>query len=235
MPGKGHGSDPMARTGRAVARPVPVDTWREGRCRPSQQCWWEHREIGDDAPVEAVPTVLMLSAIRHEGAPKHQTGDMSQSKVDEVSIEIAASRQSVFDLVVDVTNMGRWSPETFKTAWIDPATGPKVGARFKGWNSVKVKGVPMRWTTTSIVRQLDPGRAFSFDTPFSGARWTFRFEETETGCRLTETREIIREPIAVKLLYLAIGGIRHQQLVRGIEVTLQKIKDAAEAEAPAAI
>lgn len=153
---------------------------------------------------------------------------MSAPEIDEATVDIAASPQTVYDLVTDVTNMGRWSPETHRAEWVAPSTKPVVGAKFKGWNAVKVKGIPMRWSTTSVVRQADPGRAFSFDTPFSGARWTYRFETTDTGCRVTETREMVREPLAVKALYLVIGGIRHRQLVEGMAVTLQRLKQAAE-------
>jgi hypothetical protein len=33
---------------------------------------------------------------------------------------------------VSVTKIGRYSPETFEAEWLDGATGPAVGARFRG-------------------------------------------------------------------------------------------------------
>jgi polyketide cyclase/dehydrase/lipid transport protein len=38
----------------------------------------------------------------------------------------------VWALIADVTRTGEWSPETHKAEWLDGATGPAVGARFRG-------------------------------------------------------------------------------------------------------
>ncbi len=65
--------------------------------------------------------------------------------MDEVSIDIAAPPGAVYDLVADVTNMGRWSPETYRCEWLDGCTGPRVDARFKGWNKDSSSGpIPLR-------------------------------------------------------------------------------------------
>ena len=62
----------------------------------------------------------------------------------EASVRVAAAPEKVYELVSDVTRMGEWSPETTSAEWIDGATGPAVGARFKGRNR---NGVA-RWSTT---------------------------------------------------------------------------------------
>lgn len=150
--------------------------------------------------------------------------------MDQAQIHIEASPETVYDLVANIENMGRWSPETYKTTWIDGATAPVPGARFKGWNHTKVWGVPARWATVSTVRQADRGRAFSFDTALSGARWTYRFEPTAdgTGTTVTELRETPNEHPIVKALSRPLAGVRSQQLLQGMEVTLQRLKAAAE-------
>ena len=150
--------------------------------------------------------------------------------MDEARIEIAAPASEVYELVADITNMGRWSPETYRTEWVDGADAPVPGARFKGWNRTKVWGVPATWSTVSTVRQADPGRAFSFDTGLSGARWTYRFEPSAdgTGCTVTETRELPNEHPVVKLLSLPLAGVRGKQLLEGMQVTLERLKAAAE-------
>lgn len=150
--------------------------------------------------------------------------------MDTAQIAIAAPAELVYDLVADITNMGRWSPETYRTAWVGTPAQPTPGARFKGWNRTKVYGVPATWATTSTIRRADRGRAFSFDTPFSGARWTYRFEPgpTEGTCTVTETREEVASPPLVRALYLAVGGIRRRQLAAGMEETLRRLKAAAE-------
>ncbi len=151
--------------------------------------------------------------------------------MDTAQIDIDAPAEAVYDLVADITNMGRWSPECYRTAWAGGATAPVPGARFKGWNHTKVLGVPAKWSTTSTIRQADRGRAFSFDTSLSGARWTYRFEPSDdgTGCTVTETREDANPNVAVKLLSLPLEGIRRKQLTEGMQITLERLKATAEA------
>lgn len=39
---------------------------------------------------------------------------------------------TVWSVITDVTQIGRFSPETFEAEWFGGATGPVVGARFRG-------------------------------------------------------------------------------------------------------
>ena len=150
--------------------------------------------------------------------------------MDTAQIEVEAPAEQVYDLVADITNMGRWSPECYRTAWLDGATEARPGARFKGWNKTRIGGFPARWSTTSTVRQADRGRAFSFDTGLSGTRWTYRFEANGSGagCIVVETREVLNQSMAMKVLSLPLDGIRRQQLTEGMNVTLSRLKAEAE-------
>ena len=107
------------------------------------------------------------------------------------------------------------------------ATGPAVGARFKGWNRARFGPVPARWSTVSTVRRADRGRAFSFDTTQSATRWTYRFDPMEGGTRATESRESIDENLRNKVLN-ALVPQRHDVLLDGMAETLQRLKAAAE-------
>src|SRR3954465_14367579 len=79
---------------------------------------------------------------------------------DSVTVHIAAPAEEIWGLVSDVTKIGRYSPETFEAEWLDGATGPAVGARFRG--PVKRNGGgPIYWTTSSITA-CEPGREFAF-------------------------------------------------------------------------
>ena len=51
-----------------------------------------------------------------------------------VTKEINASPETVFAMVSDLTRMGEWSPENQGGQWVKGATGPAVGAQFKGRN-----------------------------------------------------------------------------------------------------
>jgi uncharacterized protein YndB with AHSA1/START domain len=49
-----------------------------------------------------------------------------------VTKDISASPESIWALVTDLPRMGEWSPENRGGEWLKGATGPSVGARFKG-------------------------------------------------------------------------------------------------------
>ncbi len=51
-----------------------------------------------------------------------------------VTKHINASPEAVWNLVTDLTRMGDWSPENKGGNWVKGATGPEVGAKFKGVN-----------------------------------------------------------------------------------------------------
>jgi uncharacterized protein YndB with AHSA1/START domain len=102
------------------------------------------------------------------------------------SVEVAADPHTVWSLVTDLPRMGEFSPENIGGHWVDGATGPAVGARFRGTN----RNGSREWTTRVRVVACEPGRLFTFDvrTPFGVrvSRWSYELTPTETGCRLTE-------------------------------------------------
>ena len=143
---------------------------------------------------------------------------------------IAASPDRVWALVSDVTQMGRWSPETTSAAWRD-ADGPRVGARFKGSN--KRKG---GWSTTCTVTACEPGRRFAFAVGRGETTWDYAIVPTADGCELTESFAIVKTPGPVGrwLTKLAVGvpwSEREADLLAGVEETLRRVKAAAEAPA----
>jgi Polyketide cyclase / dehydrase and lipid transport len=144
-------------------------------------------------------------------------------------IEIAAPPEKVYDLVVDVSHMGRWSPEA--TGTIGHPDHLRPGSRFWGLNR---KGV-WRWFTLCTVRVADRGKTFEFDVDFWPAgvsRWRYDFRPTETGCEVTETWEDRRTGLrAVPIEFVGgimIPGPRAQHNQWSIETTLQRLKAAAE-------
>ncbi len=145
--------------------------------------------------------------------------------VDEVSIEIDAPPEAVYDLVSDITQVGRWSPETYRADWRGGSHGPAVGARFRGWN----KRGPLRWFTDCEVETADPGWAFAFRVRGTSARWGYRLEPSDGGTRLTETRDLSRSPAVGRWFNRLIG--QDQVLQRGMQQTVERIKAAAEARA----
>lgn len=50
---------------------------------------------------------------------------------------VSARPDLVWDLVADVTRIGRWSPECVRAAWLTKPGGPRPGARFTGHNRLQ--------------------------------------------------------------------------------------------------
>lgn len=151
----------------------------------------------------------------------------------EVSIEIAAAPEAVWELVADIGRMGEWSPECTGGRWIQ-GRGPEVGARFVGTN----RAAGRVWVTTNRVIGAERGRLFAFDTeagPLPVSRWIYRFAATEGGTRVTETW-VDRRGRLVVASGLVISGVRdrgpHNR--RSMEATLVALKAAAEGAEPPA-
>jgi uncharacterized protein YndB with AHSA1/START domain len=146
-----------------------------------------------------------------------------------VEQEIAAPADEVWAMVSDVTRMGEWSPEAKGATWLGDASGPSVGARFRGRNQRGWR----RWSTTGEVVEAEPGRAFAFDVhagPLRVARWAYRLEPNGGGCRVTETWEDRRGGLIRVLGRLATGVAERDDHNReGMTQTLANLARAAEA------
>ncbi len=152
--------------------------------------------------------------------------------VDETSIDVAASPDTLYDLVADITNMGRWSPETYRTEWLDGATAPRVGAKFKGWNQDKLGPIPIKWSTVCTIKTAARGEEFAFTVRQSGATWTYRFEPSALGTKLTERREDGDKPLVARIFNKVVPN-RDRTVVDGMQQTLERIKHAVEEGSPA--
>lgn len=146
-----------------------------------------------------------------------------------MSLRIEAPADRLYDLVSDVTQMGRLSPECVGGRWLGGATGPAVGARFKGTNK---RGFA-RWSTTNEVVVAEPGREFAFETQQSGTRWTYRFEPDGDGTLVTEERTAFKPRPAIAKVFttLLLGGLgSHEDELRdGMRATLERLRVVAEA------
>ena len=149
----------------------------------------------------------------------------------QVTVHIDAAPERVYALISDVTRMGEWSSECYRCEWRDGASGPAVGARFKGSNK---RGL-LRWSTTAQVQEADPGRTFAFAT-FDGGRevtrWRYSFAPAGDGTDATESYERVWTPGYVKLAEKLVLRGRDGQLDEGMRATLQRLKTAAEQAKP---
>ena len=135
----------------------------------------------------------------------------------QVTVHINAPADVVFPLVSDVTRMGDWSPETTKCEWVDGATGPVVGAKFRGTNKLWF----YKWSTTPTITAFEPNRIFAFDA--GGTVWTYSFTDADGGTSVTES---FRVESTISKLYTVPP--RRNQMITGMQRTLERLKSAAE-------
>ena len=160
---------------------------------------------------------------------------MKKGTHGEARLQINTSPEQLYALVSDVTRMGEWSPETVRCQWLDGATGPIVGARFKGTNR---RGF-VRWSTKPRVVGADAGREFAFVVNLVGlgremVLWRYRFEPAaDSGTEVTESFEMLNDLpwyIAYSERYLMGIKDRKADLESSMQCTLERIKVVAERE-----
>lgn len=146
---------------------------------------------------------------------------------------IEAPPEVVYDLLSDVTRMGVFSPENTGGEWLDGATGPAVGARFRGRNRLG----SLTWSTKPTVTVAEPGRRFGFEVPGrSTSTWTYTFDPLPEGVRVTESMRQDRvTPFPIRFLQRRAGVTdRAEHLRAGIALTLDRVAAVAERHAAAA-
>lgn len=156
--------------------------------------------------------------------------DESMRTEGSVTVDIAAAPVTVYDLISDVTRIGEWSPECHRADWLGDATGPVVGARFKGHNKWKLN----RWARTCEVIVADPGREFAFYTvPGRGpsadsSTWRWVIEPTAEGCTITQSYEVTKMPHGWFLPIVKRFMPHHLDMRDHIRLTLEALKATAE-------
>lgn len=78
---------------------------------------------------------------------------------DEVSKQIAAAPDAVWSLVANATRMAEWSPTVERVEWVGDASGPEIGARFRGHN----RQAGVRWSRECVITTCEPGRELTFE------------------------------------------------------------------------
>lgn len=100
----------------------------------------------------------------------------------EVTERVPCSPEAAWAVVSDITVPARFSPELQSVEWLDGATHPVVGSRFRGSNLNSVLG---EWTTECEVVEVDEGRRWVWEVENGSgapsATWAFEVEPTSTG------------------------------------------------------
>ena len=150
---------------------------------------------------------------------------------DAVTVHVDAPPEAVWALVSDVTAIGRFSPETFEAQWLDGATGPALGARFRGHVKRNGRG-PVYWTTCEVVA-CEPGREFGFAVLPGGRALNtgrYRLAPAGDGTDVTESFELADTP-ALRLYWRLLGWARGRTNREGMRATLERVKAEVEGAA----
>jgi len=144
------------------------------------------------------------------------------------TVTVAAPPDRVYGIVSDLPGMGALSNENVGGRWVGGATGPAVGARFRGHNRNSWR----RWSTSVRVEAAAPGHEFTFRVSFWGvpvSRWSYTFAAAGEGTAVTETWTD-RRPWWFKGPAGVTTGVmdREAATARSIEHTLATLKHVAE-------
>lgn len=146
----------------------------------------------------------------------------------EITRDIAATPEAVYDAITDIARMGEWSEECHACEWHEGFDHAVVGAGFDGHN----RNGDKEWTTQAKVIEAERGRSFVFECSmfdFHFSTWGYRIEPTDTGCQVTEWSEDLR-PDSVMEFSTTMSGIsdrpsRNEQTMSG---TLERLAAALE-------
>jgi len=145
----------------------------------------------------------------------------------EASLLIDASRERLYDLVVDVGSTPTRSHEVQGCRWISgaPAT---VGSRFRGSNRSGL----IRWSRVCEVVSATTGEDFAFRTVPEGRDitrrdsflWGYHFEPEGTGTRVTHYYSVVKPPAPWLLALYGILMPHHRDARPALRTTLEQLK-----------
>lgn len=152
---------------------------------------------------------------------------------DSVTVTMAAPIEKVWDLVSDVPRIGEFSPETFEAEWLGDATGPAVGAKFRGHVKRNQKG-PVYWSLC-VVDVCEPpadGHAeFTFTVMAGGKRvntWGYVLRTVDGGTEVTESFALA-DSLPLRVYWTLLGWARGKTNREGMRTTLERMRDVVEA------
>jgi hypothetical protein len=145
---------------------------------------------------------------------------------------IEASPQALYELISDVTRTPEITPDIVSCTWLDGASGPAKGARFKAVNRA---GRGPNWSNKPVVVAADEGREFAFarTEPFAGTvEWRYKLVPEGTGTRVIESYTVTRQLTIIG--WFIIGTLyglkdRRSDLRNSMIATLDRIAEITEA------
>ncbi len=165
---------------------------------------------------------------RHYGcAMTFGSGDLGAS----VTVSMAASPEVVWALVSDITRTGEFSPETLEAEWLNGATGPAEGNRFRGHVKRNGRG-PMYWTEC-VVDVCEPETEFTITVVLNDRRmntWSYKLAANDDGGTDVTESFALQDSLANRLYWTLLGPFRRKTNIANMTTTLERIRAVVEAE-----
>jgi Polyketide cyclase / dehydrase and lipid transport len=154
----------------------------------------------------------------------------------EAELRIVAPPAAVWPLVCDIQTPAEFSTEFQGGEWLDGATEPGLGARFRGRNHHEARG---SWETVSTICEFEPERMFGWavgDPARPAARWRFTLDPDGDGTRIRQWMQMGPGASGISELIEQMPDKEHRILRRrlaehraNMTATLAGIKSLAEA------
>lgn len=145
-----------------------------------------------------------------------------------VTVHMAAPADKIWTVISDITRTGEFSPEVFESEWLGGATGPALGAKFRGHVRRNEIG-PVYWTTCRVTA-CEPGREFGFAV-LAGDKalnnWHYRLAPSGDGTDVTESFRLAKSA-PMRVFWLFGGYLRGRRNRRDMRTTLERIKKVVE-------
>jgi uncharacterized protein YndB with AHSA1/START domain len=147
---------------------------------------------------------------------------------DSVTVTMAAPPDRIWAFVSDITNTSRYAEETFEAEWLDGASAPAVGVRFRG--HVLRNGRPPAYWVPCTITECEPGRVFEFVVVLAGRPgnwWRYEFTPNGAGTDVTESFRVV-DNWFTRGYWAVFGRLRGRTNRRNMQRTLERIKEIVE-------
>jgi hemerythrin-like domain-containing protein len=149
----------------------------------------------------------------------------------QVEVVVDAPIDAVWRVVADVTRVGEWSHECRRVEWLDGATTPAPGVRFRGVN----KAGPWSWSRVNEVIVADKPQTLVWRTiptmlyPDS-SEWRITLNSAEGGTRIMQSFQVLRAPAVLARLYSIIVP-EHRDRTTSLADDLRRLGEITAVEA----
>lgn len=146
----------------------------------------------------------------------------------QLSVDIPAPIEAVWQLVADPLRVPEWSHECRWVRFLDGATSAGPGRRFRGTN----RSGRYRWTRSCTIFAYDEPNEFGYITsggPGDATAWHFRLEPIPAGTRLTQAFQGVSMPLWLSRL-VALLIPEHDDRTEALRADLVRLAALVEAE-----